>query len=108
MNLARPKYSSPILILMGFLAFAFPVIAVCSTLCPTDSPGGTFLQHANCGTTTHSFVSIGAGLSALFTLLLMGKFVANIMLFIPAGHLFPIFKPPRFSSYIFFDINCSE
>jgi hypothetical protein len=96
MNFAVPKYSSPILIFMGVLAFTFPVIAVCSSLCPADSPGVIFFQHANCGITSHSFVSMGVGLSALVTLPLIGIFIINKMLSIPAGYPFPMFKPPRF------------
>jgi hypothetical protein len=98
MNLTKQKYSSPILILMGLLAFTFPVIAVCYSLCPTDNPGVVLFQHANCGITTHSFVSQGVGLSGLFTLLLIGTFIVNKMLSIPAGYFFPMFKPPRFFS----------
>jgi hypothetical protein len=97
MNFARPKYSSPILIFMGVLAFTFPVIAVCSSLCPSDNPGVIFIQHANCGITSHSFVSMGVGLSALFTSPLIGIFIVNKILSIPTGYLFPIYKPPRFS-----------
>jgi uncharacterized membrane protein len=98
MNLTRPKYSSAILILMGLLAFIFPVIAVCYSLCPTDNPGVIFFQHANCGITTHSFVFFGIGLSVLFSLSLIGIFIVNKMLYIPAGYPFPMFKPPRISS----------
>jgi hypothetical protein len=98
MNLVRPKYSAPIIIVMGLLAFTFPVIAVCSSLCPTDNPGVIFFQHANCGITTHSFFFLGVGLSALFTLSLIGIFIVNKMLSIPAGYPFPMFKPPRFFS----------
>jgi len=83
---------------MGVLAFVFPVIAVCASLCPSDNSGVIFFQHANCGITTHSFVSMGGGLSALFILPLMGLFLANNVFSIPAGYRFPMFKPPRFSS----------
>ena len=101
MNFIRSKYSSPILIFMGVLAFTFPVIAVCSSLCPTDNPGVILFQHANCGITSHSFVSMGVGLSALFTLPIVGIFIANKIFSIPAGYLFPIYKPPRFSPKLF-------
>jgi len=83
---------------MGVLAFAFPVIAVCASLCPNDNAGVIFFQHANCGITTHSFVSMEAGLSALFILPLLGLFLAINVFSIPAGYHFPMFKPPRFSS----------
>jgi len=102
MNLTGSKYSPPILVVMGLLALTFPVIAVCSSLCPTDNPGVIFFQHANCGITTHSFVSIGIWLSAIFTLPLLGIVIVNKMLSIPPGYPFPMFKPPRFLSATFF------
>ena len=97
MNFIRPKYSAPILILMGMLAFAFPVIAVCSALCPSDNPSEIFFQHATCSISAYSFVLVGGGLAGLFILPLIGLFLSDKMYAIPAGYIFPMLKPPRYT-----------
>jgi hypothetical protein len=98
MNFIKPNHSASTLILMGLLAFAFPVIAVCSALCPSDTPGAIFFQHATCSISVYSFFLVGGGLAGLFILSLIGLFISDKMYVIPAGYIFPMLKPPRLSS----------
>jgi hypothetical protein len=83
---------------MGALAFVFPVIAVCASLCPSDNASVIFFHHPDCGITNHTFVPMGDALSALFILPLLLLFLVINVFSIPAGYRFPMFKPPRFSS----------
>jgi hypothetical protein len=96
MKSRRAKYSSHSF-LIGVPAVIVVVIALCSSLCPIDNPGTDLFQHSTCGLTSHLFVSIGLGLSALFILLLIGTFLNKKMLSIPSGFFSSPFKPPRFS-----------
>jgi hypothetical protein len=96
MNLTMPRYSSPIVLLIGVLAIVFPGIAICSSLCPTDDPGIEIFQSKICLFNSHSFIPWEVQLSALFTLPLIGAFIAAKIFSLPAGYFFPLYKPPRF------------
>jgi len=98
MKLAKPQYSSPLIIIVAALALAVPGVAVCASLCPTDNTSIELIQHTNCTFNSHSFTSQGLLLSALFKPPLTGMVIANKMLAIPGGHLLLIYKPPRFFS----------
>ena len=96
MKITRARYASRVFKLMGALVFLVSAIALCSALCPVDNPGLDLIQHSACGLTSHSFVSIEIGLSALFILPLIGAFFNKKMLSIPTGFFSSPFKPPRF------------
>jgi hypothetical protein len=95
MKRRRAKYPSRSF-LMGVPTVIIVMIALCSSLCPLDNPGVDLIQHSTCGLTSHSFVSIEIGLSALFILPLIGTFLNKKILLIPSGFFSSPFKPPRF------------
>lgn len=81
---------------MGVVSLSVLFAPVCFSMCPANQPGPDFSQEANCALSSHSFVKIGIGLSALFTLPLLGLFLYMKRLSIPPGFVLSLFRPPRF------------
>jgi hypothetical protein len=93
MNLTKKK--SLLFLLLGSVVLSILFTAVCAPLCHSSHHGSDFSQGANCTFSSHSFVQIGAGLSALFMLPFMGLFLVFGVPYIPKGFfLFP-YRPPR-------------
>ena len=94
MNLSRKK--SSLFLLLGSVIFAVIFAPVCAPLCPSSYNGNDFSQGVNCSFASHSFVRIGGGLAALFSLSIMGLFLVFGISYIPQGFFLPPFRPPRF------------
>jgi hypothetical protein len=81
---------------IGSLALIVFFIVICAALCPSDSYGPEFPVNADCTFTSHVFVQVGIGLSALYILSLLGLFlIVNRSIILDGFYMSP-FKPPRF------------
>jgi hypothetical protein len=82
----------------------FAVLGICllfNVVCPNltvDHHGIELHQDGNCSFLSHSTVLVGAGLSYVFALPLIGLFFLMSISFAPQRFVSAPFKPPRFHS----------
>ena len=82
-------------IIMGIVAYSFPVISLCSSHCLTVNPDINSSKDVSCSISSHSFVQFGVDLSILIILPLVSLFVVIKKICIPTGFFFPPFRPPK-------------
>ncbi len=95
MNLAQKNII--LFVILVILASGIPALTLCSTHCVTSNPGPDFHKEVKCSLSNHSFFQYGIEQSIFYITLLLGFFLVTSKLFIPAGYLSTLFKPPRFS-----------
>lgn len=95
-NLLMNAKRQLLIFLIGGMAFIVSLVVVCAALCPTDSYGKQFPASTDYTITSHAFVPISNGASAIFILLLLGFFAVLNQFIISDGFYLSVFRPPRF------------